>query len=77
MFKTVSNSVKRYRIGICHDCEEFNRSIKSCRQCGCYMPAKALFAEIECPLKKWTKSQPGTSLINKIEEAILESWNKL
>ena len=41
------------------------------------MPAKALFADIECPAGKWPKSQPGTSLINTLEEAILESWNKL
>lgn len=77
MFKTVSNEVKRYRLSICRGCEEFNQSVKMCKQCGCYMPAKALFADIECPAGKWPKSQPGTSLINTLEEAILESWNKL
>lgn len=40
------------------------------------MPAKAMFAGSECPIGKWTTAQPGTDLINKIEEMILESWNK-
>jgi len=40
------------------------------------MPAKATFASSECPDKKWTKSPAGENLINKIEEMILESWNK-
>jgi hypothetical protein len=40
------------------------------------MPAKATFAISECPLDKWGTSPAGTDLINKIEEMILESWNK-
>jgi hypothetical protein len=76
MFKTVSQEVKRQRLGICSCCNHFNISLKTCSQCGCYMPAKTLFANTACPLGKWTENQPGLSLINKIEEAILESWNK-
>jgi hypothetical protein len=40
------------------------------------MPAKATFAIAECPIGKWKESEPGQNLINKIEEMILESWNK-
>jgi hypothetical protein len=40
------------------------------------MPAKATFASSECPDKKWTTAPAGENLINKIEEMILESWNK-
>ena len=40
------------------------------------MPAKATFASTECPQGKWKESEPGQNLINKIEEMILESWNK-
>ena len=40
------------------------------------MPAKVTFADTECPEGKWTTSAPGESLINTIEEMILNSWNK-
>ncbi len=40
------------------------------------MPAKAMFASSECPDNKWTTAPAGENLINKIEEMILESWNK-
>lgn len=76
MLKTVSEEVKLFRMSICHDCDNFNKTIKTCKQCGCYMPAKAMFANSTCPDDKWTISEPGQNLINKIEEMILESWNK-
>lgn len=74
--KTVEESVKRERLSICQSCEEFQSAYRTCRQCGCYMPAKATFAITACPIGKWQESQPGNSIINKLEEAILESWNK-
>jgi len=40
------------------------------------MPAKSMFANSTCPENNWTTSEPGKNLINKIEEMILESWNK-
>lgn len=76
MFKTVSEEVKLSRLVICNDCENFNKSIKTCKLCGCYMPAKSVFAGSECPDKKWTTSAAGENLINKLEEMILDSWNK-
>jgi hypothetical protein len=76
MLKTVSEEVKLYRMSICNDCNNFNKTMKTCKQCGCYMPAKAMFASSTCPDDKWTTSEPGQNLINKIEEMILESWNK-
>lgn len=76
MLKTVSEDVKLSRLVICNDCDNFNQTIKTCKQCGCYMPAKAMFADSECPDKKWTTSAAGQNLINKLEEMILDSWNK-
>jgi len=76
MFKTVSQEVKLERMAVCKQCESFQNSISTCKQCGCYMPAKSMFANSECPDKKWSTSQPDENLINKIEEMILESWNK-
>lgn len=76
MLKTVSEEVKLFRLDICNSCSDFSKTIKTCKQCSCYMPAKSMFANAECPAGKWTVSQPGENLINKIEEMILESWNK-
>jgi ribosomal protein L32 len=76
MFKTVSEQVKQERLDICKGCDEFSSALRSCKQCGCYMPAKAMFANSTCPLNKWAESEPGTDLINKLEEMILASWNK-
>jgi hypothetical protein len=76
MFKTVNQQVKLDRLAVCNTCEEFSKRFSSCKQCGCYMPAKATFAVSTCPLEKWSSAPAGQDLINKIEEMILESWNK-
>ena len=77
MFKTVSEIIKLQRLTICNNCDDFNKKIKTCKQCGCYMPAKTMFANSKCPLSKWSSGIPGNDLINQIDEAILDSWNKL
>lgn len=76
MFKTVSEQVKLQRLDVCSSCNDFNKKLKTCKQCGCYMPAKAMFAISSCPSKKWLENSPGKDLINIIDEMILESWDK-
>lgn len=76
MFKTVNEQTKLTRLSICSTCEEYSARIKTCKQCGCYMPAKAMFATSTCPVDKWTNAEPGSSLINQLEEMIVASWNK-
>lgn len=76
MFKTVEHSVKLQRMAICNTCDLFSKKYETCKSCGCYMPAKTTFAQSECPNGLWQTAEPGQSLINKIEELILESWNK-
>jgi len=76
MFKTVSEQIKLERMEICKSCDLYFKPTAMCKSCGCYIPAKAAFAIAECPEQKWTMNQPGQNLINKIEEMILESWNK-
>lgn len=76
MFKTVSESVRQHRLSICRKCENFRSRSRTCTQCGCYMPAKAIFAGSNCPINNWSESKPGTDLINILDEMILESWNK-
>ena len=76
MLKTVSEEVKLFRLSICNNCNNFNQPVKICKECGCYMPAKAMFANSACPESKWQNAEPGQNLINKLEEMILDSWNK-
>jgi len=76
MLKTVSQQVKMQRLQICETCDNFIKNMNTCRLCGCYIPAKTLFAKTKCPEEKWQESEPGQTIINKIEELILESWNK-
>jgi hypothetical protein len=76
MFKTVNEEVRHQRLSICRQCDSFRTRSKTCKECGCYVPAKVIFANVSCPIQKWQKNQPGTDLINTLDEMILESWNK-
>jgi len=76
MLKTVSEAVKLQRLSVCYECNEFNTKIKTCKKCHCYMPAKTMFALASCPENKWTTNEPGNELVNQIDQAILEYWDK-
>jgi len=76
MLKTVSETTKLQRLDVCYSCNEFNKTLKTCKKCHCYMPAKTMFASASCPENKWTTSIPGNELVNLIDKAILESWDK-
>lgn len=76
MFATVDESVRQQRLRICEECSSFSSKLNSCKECGCYMPAKVSFANTSCPVGKWTKAEPGDSLLNKLEESILNLWDK-
>ena len=43
------------RLKICRDCEFLN-SVWQCRQCLCFMPAKARLAASYCPIHKWGRA---------------------
>jgi hypothetical protein len=80
MFKIVNDAVKSHRMNICNSCEFLRETLHTCKKCGCFMPAKTAFAKASCPINKWSaiQSQPtaAVSIVNKLEEKILESWNK-
>jgi hypothetical protein len=76
MFATVDESIKEQRLSICYSCESFITKIQTCNECKCYMPAKALFAETICPIGKWHRADPGNSIINSLEESILNLWDE-
>ena len=41
------------KMKICLLCDEMNKSIKTCKQCNCFLPAKVLVTGLHCPLDKW------------------------
>lgn len=42
-----------YRLNICNGCEWFNKKLKKCRQCGCFMNLKTTLRRASCPIGKW------------------------
>ena len=41
------------RMAICKECEWFRASIKQCKKCSCFMPAKVRLKSAKCPIRKW------------------------
>jgi hypothetical protein len=41
------------RKSICDTCEAYNKILKTCGECGCFMPIKRKFKGLGCPLEKW------------------------
>lgn len=61
--------VAKNRYSICKDCDKFQSTIKICKECGCFMPAKITFAMSYCPLDKWSKSKTSNEIKDyKIDE---------
>jgi hypothetical protein len=40
------------RLETCSQCPRLT-DLSICRECGCYMPVKALFKSVKCPLGHW------------------------
>lgn len=76
MFATVEESIKQQRLEICSTCEHYSLKLNSCKKCGCYLPAKTAFAKTTCPVGKWQESQSGSGLVSKLEESLLNLWDK-
>lgn len=43
---------KRY--AVCVECDKITK-IRTCKECGCFMPFKVRLSGVECPIGKWTK----------------------
>lgn len=41
------------RIATCVTCDKFNSLLKTCKECGCFCPAKVKYSQSTCPLGKW------------------------
>jgi hypothetical protein len=76
MFKTVSQEIKMQRLATCKKCTHYVSKLKTCTQCGCYVPAKTMFAKTTCPVGNWNEATPDNSIVGVIEESILKLWNE-
>ena len=43
----------RQRMDICRSCDRLNNITKTCKECGCFMPAKTKIPGEACPIGKW------------------------
>ena len=43
----------RRRMDICRSCDRLNNITKTCKECGCFMPAKTKIPNESCPIGKW------------------------
>lgn len=50
--KVIRESVSQ-RLALCEACENFNAERRTCKKCGCYMPAKVYLITASCPIGKW------------------------
>jgi hypothetical protein len=49
----VSFELKRHRYPICKSCDSFQKDLKLCGECSCFMPLKTLMVRSSCPRDKW------------------------
>ena len=68
-FLFVSEDVYKERYSVCRGCEKFDEIENKCKECGCYIPAKARVVLDSCPLGKWTEDKDSwEEKFNKIAE---------
>jgi hypothetical protein len=54
------------RLSICEKCDKRNM-LNMCKECGCFIAAKAKLAMSSCPLEKWTNTKDISILDSKID----------
>ena len=50
---SVSDEIYEKRMSICHGCPKFNKELKKCNECGCFLTVKARLSGMKCPLNHW------------------------
>jgi len=53
----VTDEVQRERMLVCRSCDKYDELQNSCKECGCYLPAKTKVILDSCPLGKWTEDK--------------------
>jgi hypothetical protein len=57
MIKFVEQPVAQARYDMCKICAEFNKTLYTCKKCGCFMKVKVKLIDAECPRDLWPKAQ--------------------
>ena len=75
-----SAHVYKERLSICKTCEYYIKPAHMCKECGCFMPAKAKIAKLRCPKDKWvevygTEEREPETLLSE-EQAIMTEERK-
>jgi len=50
----VNSNIIEYRLDICSKCEFYEKTLKMCKICNCFMIAKVRLEYTQCPILKWT-----------------------
>ncbi len=58
-FLFVSDEVYKERMMTCKGCDKYHEFENRCKECGCYVPAKAKVILDSCPLNKWGTDDTG------------------
>lgn len=49
----IDKNIAQNRYNLCKQCEYFNSTITTCKQCGCIMKIKVKLKDSNCPINKW------------------------
>jgi len=66
----VSDETYNERIMTCRGCDKYDELENRCRECGCYVPAKAKIILDSCPLNKW--KEENSNWENIFQEIVTE-----
>lgn len=53
--------LSRERLKVCNTCNSYNKVVKVCSECYCFMPIKSMFKDVKCPLGKWKDDEQNES----------------
>lgn len=73
--------IYKERLSICKTCEYYIKSAHMCKECGCFMPAKAKIAKLRCPKDKWvevygTEEREPETLLSEEQSTMTEEQKK-
>jgi hypothetical protein len=51
--KNCTDEESNRRISLCETCDRFNKSDRTCFECGCFLDLKVKWESSQCPLGKW------------------------
>ena len=52
-----SNEIRKERLDICRQCDDYFKPTGTCKKCGCFMRVKTTLSFTECPIGKWKSTK--------------------